>query len=152
MRKLLGLCFGTCLGIGFIPVVPATWTSLFVALLFVAIPLTGWALQLSCLLAVLALGVPACTSLEQRYGLDPKQATIDEAAGMLLAVLAVPPTWLNALVAFVLFRIFDIIKIPPARQAERLPAGWGIMADDVIAGVQTRLVMAVFLWVFARAK
>jgi phosphatidylglycerophosphatase A len=152
MRTLLGQVVGTCLGVGFVPVVPATWTSLVVAVAFVLVPLAGWPLQSAVLAVVLVLGVPACSALERRYGEDPKQATIDEAAGMLLTLLAVPPTWFNALVAFLLFRIFDIVKIPPARQAERLPAGWGIMADDVIAGMQARVVMAVVLWVAARTS
>jgi phosphatidylglycerophosphatase A len=152
MRKLLGQLVGTCLGIGHVPVVPATWTSLFVAIVFLLVPEQGWVQQLVCLLLVVALGVPACSWLEQRYGHDPKQATADEVAGMLLALFAVPPTWPHVAAAFVLFRVFDVLKLPPARQAERLPGGLGIMADDLVADLQTRIAMVVVLWVFARAS
>lgn len=140
------------MGIGHVPVVPATWTSLFVALVYLGVGPQGWLTQLGCIVLVVALGVPACSWLEQRYGHDPKQATADEVAGMLLALFGVPPTWPNVAAAFVLFRMFDVFKVPPARQAERLPGGLGIMADDVIAGIQTRLAMVVVLWVFARAS
>jgi len=61
---------------------------------------------------------------------------IDEVAGQLIPFLAVPPSsWKWALAAFALFRFFDVLKPFPARRAERLPGGWGIMTDDVVAGV-----------------
>jgi phosphatidylglycerophosphatase A len=79
---------------------------------------------------------------------DPKQFVLDEFAGQWVALLVLPAsltaeTWAFVLVAggqFVLFRIFDIIKPPPARQAERLPAGWGILTDDLFAGLYANLV------------
>lgn len=72
---------------------------------------------------------------------DPSQCTIDEWAGQSVAFLALPLTdrpalWLASVgVAFVLFRIFDIIKPTPIRQLEALPFGWGVLADDLLAGV-----------------
>ena len=146
MRRAFGHIFGTFFGVGFVPVVPATWTSLVVALLFLVVPLTELRFQLSFLAFTLILGVPACGFLEEEFGEDPKQATMDEAAGMAVSLLAVPLNPLNVLVAFVFFRVFDVVKPPPARAAESLPGGWGIMADDVLAGIYARLAMAVWLW------
>lgn len=66
---------------------------------------------------------------------DPKVVVIDEWAGMLIALIGVPPALSSYLWAFLFFRIYDVIKPPPARQAERLPAGYGVVMDDVVAGL-----------------
>jgi phosphatidylglycerophosphatase A len=80
---------------------------------------------------------------------DPSCVVIDEVAGMLLSCIAIPADirWIAA--AFVLFRIFDIVKPFPARAAERLPGGWGIMTDDVIAGIYANLCVQVVIRVCA---
>jgi phosphatidylglycerophosphatase A len=66
---------------------------------------------------------------------DPKQIVIDEFVGYYVSILTVTPSPLALLIAFLWFRAFDIIKPPPVKQFERLPGGWGIMADDVVAGI-----------------
>ena len=66
---------------------------------------------------------------------DASEVVIDELAGQWIALLVVPPDWRWWLAAFVLFRIFDIVKPGPVRMSERLPGGFGVMADDVVAGV-----------------
>ncbi len=146
MQRWFGRIFGTFFGVGFIPIVPATWTSLVVAVLFLVIPIEGLGVQLAFLVFTVVVGVPACGFLEREFGEDPAQATMDEAAGMAVSLLAVPLTPVNVLVAFLLFRLLDVVKPPPARRAEGLPGGWGIMADDLMAGVYTRLLMVVWLW------
>ena len=70
---------------------------------------------------------------------DPSVVDIDEIVGIWIALLLVPKTGLAICVAFIFFRMFDVIKPPPARQLERLPNGWGIMLDDVVAGVYANL-------------
>jgi phosphatidylglycerophosphatase A len=146
MKHRFGRIFGTFFGVGFVPIIPATWTSLVVAVLFLLLPLSDLRLQLLFLLFTVVTGIPACGYLEEEFGRDPKQATMDEAAGMAISLLAVPLSPLNVFVAFFLFRLFDVLKPQPARRAERLPGGLGIMADDLIAGVYARIAMAVFLW------
>ena len=69
----------------------------------------------------------------------------DEVAGMLVTLMAVPVGVGGAVLAFALFRVFDILKPFPARHAERLPGGWGVMADDVIAGIYAQLVLRALL-------
>ena len=110
---------------------------LLVAAYYLGAPL--WAVVAAAATATVA-GVPIGTWFERRLERhDPRPFVLDEVAGMLIAALAAwMPTagavWLSLLLAFAWFRFFDIVKPPPVRQMERLPGGWGIMADDLLAG------------------
>jgi phosphatidylglycerophosphatase A len=97
------------------------------------------------LLALFAAGVWAAGEAETFFGrTDPGQVVIDEVVGQMLTFLVIPQaTWKWLVGGFLLFRTFDIVKPFPARQAERIPRGWGIMLDDVIAGVYGLAVLAV---------
>lgn len=87
-------------------------------------------------LLVIAVGVPASTIAARESGRkDPGFVVIDEVAGQWIALIGSPVDWRHGLIAFVLFRLFDITKPFPARQLERLPEGWGIVFDDVAAGL-----------------
>ena len=83
------------------------------------------------------IGIPASTIVSLESGAkDPSFVVIDEVAGQAISLLAAPAFgWKYAIAAFILFRAFDIVKPPPVRQLERLPRGWGIMMDDVAAGI-----------------
>ncbi len=80
---------------------------------------------------------------------DPSIVVIDEIVGMWLALLFLPKTLAMTFLAFVLFRIFDIVKPFPARKFEQLPHGWGIMLDDVVAGVYANIVCQVGVTLFS---
>lgn len=150
MSLRFGQIFGTFFGVGFIPVIPATWTSLVVAFVYYFLPVLHDAPgQVAFFLISLVIGIPACTALEKKYGEDPKQATMDEACGMAVALLGVEITLLNVLAAFFMFRFFDVLKPPPGRKLEDLHGGLGIMLDDVAAGVYTRVCMLVFVYATA---
>jgi len=84
-----------------------------------------------------AVGVWAAGEAEKFFGrTDPGAVVIDEVVGQMITFLLLPhATWKWLLAGFVLFRVFDVIKPFPARQAEQLPRGWGIMIDDVAAGL-----------------
>ena len=131
-----GWGMGTGMGIGLIPIAPATWASLAAVLLYGFSPLgedsTGFFLL--CGLGFLA-GIWACQTLITETDHDPKRAVWDEFAGMWITCLFLPKTlpWLAA--AFVVFRVLDILKPWPIRRLEALPGGLGIMADDLAAGV-----------------
>jgi len=85
---------------------------------------------------VIALGVPAATIAARESGRhDPNFVVIDEVAGQWIALLGCPFDWRHALIALFLFRLLDVTKPPPARQLEALPEGWGIVFDDVAAGL-----------------
>jgi len=73
---------------------------------------------------------------EKLFGHDAGKIVIDEWAGMLITLIAVPFSLTNYITAFIAFRFFDVVKIYPANAAEKLPSGWGVTADDVVAGVQ----------------
>jgi phosphatidylglycerophosphatase A len=99
-------------------------------------------------LALLAtlLGIPAATQVARSFGKkDPQFVVIDEVAGQLITLIAVPVTWKTFLAGFILFRAFDIVKPPPIRQLEKLPGGTGIVLDDVAAGLYALAVMQILL-------
>lgn len=83
---------------------------------------------------------------EGLMGHDSRYIVIDEWAGMFVAVLFVPWTLGNYLLAFVAFRLFDAIKVPPAGRVEELPRGWGVTMDDIVAGLQANLLVQAWVW------
>lgn len=87
------------------------------------------------------IGIPISSQFETVYGKDPSECTIDEVVGMWISLLFVPKKVLYISIAFIIWRLLDIIKPYPARQAERLPAGFGIMTDDIISAVYSALLM-----------
>jgi phosphatidylglycerophosphatase A len=83
-----------------------------------------------------AIGIPAATIVAREAGReDPQFVVVDEVAGQWIALIGARPDWAHALVALALFRLFDIWKPWPVRRLEQLPGGWGIMLDDVAAGL-----------------
>jgi phosphatidylglycerophosphatase A len=122
---------------------PGTWGSVAAALLWAGYalgarpnaPVLLVALFIGIVLSI-ALGVPAATIAARESGRhDPGFVVIDEVAGQWIALLGSPISWRSGLLALVLFRLFDITKPFPARQLEQLPEGWGIVFDDVAAGL-----------------
>ncbi|MBP6391135.1 MAG: phosphatidylglycerophosphatase A [Flavobacteriales bacterium] len=99
------------------------------------------AAQLAGIVALFALGTWAAGRMEQGWGRDSGFVVVDEFAGMALALFALPAGWLAVVIAFVLFRVFDIMKPFGIARMERLPGGWGVMADDLLAGIYANLIM-----------
>lgn len=87
---------------------------------------------------------------EKYFGHDSKKIVIDEWAGMFITLLFIPYSLTNYLIAFVVFRALDVIKIFPARQAEKLPGGWGVTMDDVVAGIQSNIVTLIIIYLKAK--
>jgi phosphatidylglycerophosphatase A len=130
---------------------PGTWGSLAAVLIWFALGrLSGlsvaslsWVTVGGVFLAILA-GVPAATVVARESGReDPGHVVIDEVAGQWIALIGSVAMWKSALLAFILFRIFDIVKPWPVRQLEKLPRGWGIVFDDVAAGLYAWVVVAI---------
>jgi phosphatidylglycerophosphatase A len=97
-------------------------------------------------MVAVGLGIPAATRVARASGLkDPQFVVIDEVAGQLIALIAVPAAWKSLLLGFILFRGFDIVKPPPVRRLERLPEGIGIVVDDVGAGLYALGLMHIVL-------
>ncbi|MGA2987839.1 MAG: phosphatidylglycerophosphatase A [Terriglobia bacterium] len=142
--------FATAGGAGYFPIAPGTAGSLVGVALVVGLaqlPLhrpAAIAVLAAASLALFALGVWAAGEAEEFFGrTDPGQVVVDEVVGQMLTFLLLPhATWKWLLGGFLLFRLLDIVKPFPARQAERIPRGWGIMLDDVVAGVYGLAVLA----------
>ena len=133
----------TFFGAGFGKPGPGTWGSVAAVLLWAGV---AWGIHpaaqtlLLVLLAGIALtlilGIPASTLVARESGRkDPQFVVVDEVAGQWIALLGSHASWQHALIALVLFRLFDITKPFPVRQLESLPEGWGIVCDDVAAGL-----------------
>jgi phosphatidylglycerophosphatase A len=97
----------------------------------------------------IASGIPAATIAARESGRhDPQFVVIDEVAGQWIALLGSPADWRHGVIALILFRLFDITKPFPARQLEKLPEGWGIVFDDMAAGLYALGVASVLrLWI-----
>jgi phosphatidylglycerophosphatase A len=140
---------GTFLGAGLLRPGPGTWGSAAAALLWLAAA-TGlhlapaplaW-LTLAAALGAVVIGIPAATVVERESGRgDPGHVVIDEVAGQWIALIYSRVNLSHLLAGFLIFRLLDIVKPWPARQLEGLPGGWGIMLDDVAAGVYALLLM-----------
>ena len=87
------------------------------------------------------MGVRTAESMEKVYGQDPSEVTIDEVLGMWVSLLFLPKKFLIAMIAFLVFRILDIVKPYPARRFDNTPGGSGVMLDDVISGIYTNLLI-----------
>lgn len=141
-KRGVGFWLAVGLGSGLFPLVPGTVGTLplWLAAYIVARiwPPSPEGLIIASII-VSAVGVWAASEAEKILGHDPKAVVIDEWAGMLIALVGVPPTLFAYVVAFVLFRFFDVVKPFPAALVERLPRGWGVVMDDVFAGLYALL-------------
>jgi len=151
----LAVLLATGLGVGRLPIAPATWASGFTAvLLFFLLPRLTLPEYLALTFAITALAIVVCGPAEKVLGHDAHPIVMDEVAGMMVTMFAAPsfgpgPPFAIALLAgFVLFRIFDIGKPPPVGRAQLLPGAWGIVTDDLLAGVYANvaLQLTALLW------
>jgi phosphatidylglycerophosphatase A len=131
----------TFFGIGRLRHGPGTWASVATVAIWATIayelpPALRTPAALALAVLVTLVGIPAATRIARAASVkDPQFIVIDEVAGQLIAMIAVPLAWKTFLAGLILFRAFDIVKPPPVRQLERLPEGTGIMLDDVAAGI-----------------
>ncbi|MGB2122877.1 MAG: phosphatidylglycerophosphatase A, partial [Candidatus Puniceispirillaceae bacterium] len=113
------------------------------------VQLGGWALEIAALI-VCVLGVRAADIYDRETGSkDASDIVIDEVAGQWITLLVVPFDWRWWIAAFVAFRLFDILKPGPVRLAERLPGGYGVMADDIVAGALAAACLLALQWALA---
>jgi phosphatidylglycerophosphatase A len=139
-RFFLEALVGSGLFTGYFPIAPATVTSLFVLLpAFFLARLPVW--NVAAAVVVFFVGVPIATDLEKVWGKDPHRVTIDEIVGTLITFLLNPVSVWGLGLGFLLWRFFDIVKLPFIDKSQRLYGGWGIMVDDVLAGICANLVL-----------
>jgi len=141
----------TFFGIGRMRPGPGTWGSAATVLMWAALahklsPALRTPMLIGLAVFITLIGIPAATQVARSSGKkDPQFVVIDEVAGQLIALIAVPLAWKTFLAGFILFRAFDIVKPPPVRQLERLPEGAGIVLDDVAAGIYAFVGMQLLL-------
>jgi phosphatidylglycerophosphatase A len=145
--RFVAKAISTFFGAGYFPIAPGTFASLLAAGFYLA-----WLSRLSvlvyfCLLLALTIvGILSASLFARSLGhRDPRPVVIDEVCGQLFNLAWAPRSAGPVAAAFVLFRLFDIAKPFPIRRLERLPWGWGIMADDVLAGVYGLAVLQIGL-------
>ncbi len=140
MRMVLARALSTCFGLGYFPFAPGTAVSLVAVCCYFGLPVfqEGFFIALAVALST-AVGVWSGGVMEEEYGEDPSVVTIDELAGQWVALAALPATPLAGLLGFLFFRFFDIAKPGPVDRVQQLPRGWGIMADDLLAGLLANL-------------
>lgn len=139
--------FASCLGIGKVKgggtiaaiVFAAIWYLLFRWVRADNIALLGTSM-------LTAAGIWSANEVEPYWGKDSSRVVIDEAAGICISLLFVPVTPVHVLVALLLFRFFDIVKPLFIRRVEKLPGGWGVMLDDVLAGIYSNIVLQLMIY------
>jgi phosphatidylglycerophosphatase A len=143
--RLLATGFGS----GYSPFAPGTAGSVVGLVLFWPMAALGWPFQAAVCAVVSLAGALAATHVADRVGLkDPGIVVVDEIVGMWVTLMGLPFGPVTAAAGFVLFRVMDVFKPWPARDLERLPGGWGIVADDLAAGVYANLLLRVGLLVW----
>jgi phosphatidylglycerophosphatase A len=145
----LALLIATALGAGYSPIAPGTAGSAVGLAAFFLLRAAGGGSTADAvsIVALMAAGTWAAGVAERHFGReDPGPVVVDEVMGMLVSVAFLPLSPLGALVGFVVFRVFDVVKPWPANRLERLGGGLGIMADDLMAGVYSHLVVRTCVW------
>ncbi|MBI4309657.1 MAG: phosphatidylglycerophosphatase A [Candidatus Omnitrophica bacterium] len=138
--KIIATFFGT----GYFPAAPGTAaTAAGAALAFL---LKDGLVYYAAAAVIFSLGTMASGIVEKDLKQkDPGIVVIDEVAGVLIAFMGIPMSWPVVICGFFLFRAFDMFKIYPINRLEALPGGWGIMLDDVMAGLYTNIVLSIAL-------
>jgi len=135
----LPYALATLWGLGKSPLAPGTLGSLVGGLLCLPLLLLPWPAHLAAAAMVAGVAVWAAGQTAAALGRpDPQVVILDETAGMLLAAILLPATPYELAAAFLLFRLFDVVKPGPLERLERLPGGWGIVLDDLAAGLLAR--------------
>jgi phosphatidylglycerophosphatase A len=137
---------------GYSPIAPGTAGSAVAWVIFILIPGLRDVPLLLTSIVVFFIGVKVATDVEKTDGHDASVIVIDEVVGMWISLLFLPASisWAGWVAAFFIFRLFDIIKPFPAGRSQKLPAGWGIMVDDMFAGIYTNLAVQLIFRFFIR--
>lgn len=140
---------GSGLYTGYIPFASGTFGSLAALIIYIILPKTEDYRAILFLIILFSItGTIVSSKFEKRYGKDPAECTIDEWVGTWISLINLPKDILWISIAFLIWRLLDIIKPFPARQSEKLKGGFGIMADDIISGFYTFLIMQIILYLF----
>jgi len=143
-EKFIGSGFYT----GYSPYISGTVGSLAALIIYLIPGFEELFVIIPVILIFMVYGIYLGDKFEVEYGKDPSQCTVDEVVGMWISLVALPKNIGIVVSAFILWRVLDIIKPPPARNLERLKGGLGIMIDDVISGIYTLIIMHLVVYLF----
>lgn len=144
IEKIIGSGFYT----GYIPFASGTWGSLAALIIFLIPGFENPSVMVFMISLLILVGVPIATKFEGFYGKDPKECTVDEVVGMWITLLFVPKKIWWIIIAFLIWRTFDIIKPFPADRFEKIKGGWGIMLDDIMAGIYSFFIIQLMIYFF----
>ena len=148
MKKVAWL-IGTGAGVGLSPIAPGTVGTAAALLIYYILPLPSDSyIFLSMILIGLVVGIWATGDLSTDHNPDPGTVVWDEYVGLWITCFLLPKTWVFLILAFLIFRIFDILKPWPIRRVESFPKGWGIMLDDVLAAIYANLTINISQFLF----
>jgi phosphatidylglycerophosphatase A len=140
MTKLAKIIASVC-GIGFVKKGGGTLVSVVYCVIWLLLPELSIQLGILLIIFILIAGVWSATRVEKIWGKDNYRIVIDEVAGMMIPLVLLPREVKYLLAALVLFRLFDILKPLGIKKMEKLNAGWGVMADDILAGIYTLVIL-----------
>ncbi len=143
LLRRLGVFIATCAYVGYAPIAPGTFGSAIgLAVFYVVRQQRSTTVEVAVIVALAAVGLWSATEAEHHFGgIDPGPVVIDEVIGMLITLAFIPVNVAGAIVAFFIFRFLDVVKPWPARRLEHLPGGFGVVLDDMMAGVYGNIVM-----------
>jgi len=131
---------------GYIPFASGTFGSLMAIAIYLIPGFENPTILLSLISLFSIIGIYLGNKFEKVYGKDPSQCTIDEMVGMWITLLFIPKYIWFILIAFIIWRILDIIKPFPANIVEKIKGGWGIMLDDIIAALYSLILIHIIIY------
>ena len=145
--KFISKAISTLFGVGCFPVAPGTLTSFIIILLYkLYLYKLSWPIYLVFLFLLFLISVSSSSHYSRQiHKKDPRNIVIDEALGQLLTLFRLNPSWSLLFIAFLLFRLFDIVKPFPIKKVETLPKGWGIVMDDIVAAIFAGILINLYL-------
>jgi len=145
IKKYLSYSFCTVFGAGYFPFAPGTFTSI-LAVLFIYFMRPDFFVLIILSTSALFVGISLSAEIEKYDGTDPGHVVIDEVCGQWITfIFIVQSSWLIFVAGLILFRFFDILKPLGINRLQNLPGSWGIMLDDVLAGIYSNLILQILI-------
>ena len=145
LKRTLVTFIGSICYAGYFPFAPATFASFIWLLVFLFVPGGGWLSSPVALLVMIPVSIYVSSEMEKIHGEDSSRIVIDEFAGMQVTFIIIEPSLAVGAAGFILFRIFDILKPFPINRSQRLGGGLGVVIDDLIAGLYSRIVLLLIM-------
>lgn len=148
--RFLTLFITTFSGIGYLPLMPGTFASLaYLVLYFFALKKAPFFISIFLILLIFFIGVFFSTGAEKIFKKkDPRPVVIDEVMGQMVSLFLIPTRIVPLLIGFILFRIFDVLKPFPCFEVQKIKGGWGVMLDDLFAGIWANIFLRIIIAIF----